>query len=140
MNCLTDPERATEISQTREDLANVQHTPGRGFIERLSNLAVMLAHKGIDAAPVEDAMREIMGLNDRVAETQMLAFKWMDAHDKLQAGRPYKFPSPADLPECVAELLEALRRIRDLPPGKHAKTQVELIAAAAIAKVTGGEA
>ncbi|MBY3073438.1 hypothetical protein HFO71_24295 [Rhizobium laguerreae] len=36
-------------------------------------------------------------------DTQMLAYKWQEAHDCLKAGLPYSFPSPADLPECEAE-------------------------------------
>jgi len=43
-------------------------------------------------------------LNERLVETQMLAFKWMEAHDKLHAGKPYEFPKLADLPDALAML------------------------------------
>jgi hypothetical protein len=47
----------------------------------------------------------------RNAEVSMLAHKWMVAHDMLKEGKPYEYPTPADLPNAVAEntrLREAL--------------------------------
>jgi hypothetical protein len=35
-------------------------------------------------------------------DTQMLAFKWQEAHDCLKSGLPYPFPRPADLPDAIA--------------------------------------
>ncbi len=47
---------------------------------------------------------EIARLKTNAAETHMLAYTWMEAHDKLRAGEPYKFPKPTDLPEALAEI------------------------------------
>ena len=52
-------------------------------------------------------------LNERLAETQMLAFKWMEAHDKLHAGKQYKFPSPADLPDALEAKEREIERLRE---------------------------
>lgn len=51
-------------------------------------------------------------LHERLADTQMLAFKWMEAHDKLHAGKPYEFPKPADLPDALAEKDAEIKRLR----------------------------
>jgi hypothetical protein len=53
---------------------------------------------------LESAQAEIARLNDWLVETQMNAHKWMEAHDKLKAGKPYSLPSPADLPKALAEI------------------------------------
>jgi len=42
--------------------------------------------------------------DERLTDLQMLAFKWMDAHDKLKAGLPYELPKPADVPDTMAQL------------------------------------
>ena len=47
---------------------------------------------------------EIARLKANAAETHMLAYTWMEAHDKLRAGEPYKFPKPTDLPDALAEI------------------------------------
>jgi hypothetical protein len=59
-------------------------------------------------APVQDDDAE--RLRERLAETQMLASKWMEAHDCLKAGKPYDFPQPANLPNEVAALKHDLER------------------------------
>ena len=67
-------------------------------------------------------------LSDRNVETSMLAHKWMVAHDKAQAGQPYDFPAPADVPEAIAraEALEAaLKRIAAMSD-KRASRAVEI--------------
>jgi hypothetical protein len=63
---------------------------------------------------VERLREENERLYERLVETQMLAHKWMVAHDKLAAGKPYDYPKPADVPECVAEnerLRDALEQL-----------------------------
>ena len=57
------------------------------------------------------ALHEIERLRERNAEVNMLAHGWMVAHDMLAAGKPYKLPTPADLP---AALSSAERRIESL--------------------------
>ena len=53
------------------------------------------------------AAAALKAAEDRSCETQMLAFKWMEAHDKLKAGKPYSFPKPADVPEAIARTAKA---------------------------------
>ncbi len=53
----------------------------------------------------------------------MLAYTWMEAHDKLRAGEPYRFPKPTDLPDALAEIAR-LRSIlakndQAQPPGRN---------------------
>jgi hypothetical protein len=47
---------------------------------------------------------EITRIKANAAETHMLAYTWMEAHDKLRAGKPYAFPKPTDLPDALAEI------------------------------------
>jgi hypothetical protein len=47
---------------------------------------------------------EITRIKANAAETHMLAYSWMEAHDKLRAGKTYTFPKPTDLPEALAEI------------------------------------
>lgn len=81
--------------------------------------------------------------NDRLCETQMLAHKWMVAHDRLQAGKPYDFPKPADLPDTVKVLREALIDWRNCwhCPATDFEAQVERLLAVtdAALKTTAGE-
>lgn len=51
--------------------------------------------------------------NERCADVQMLAHNWMVAHDKLQAGEPYDYPSPADLPEALKAKDEEIAGLRE---------------------------
>ena len=39
---------------------------------------------------------EIAAIEERSLENSIHANGWMEAHDKLLAGKPYKFPSPTD--------------------------------------------
>lgn len=43
----------------------------------------------------------------------MLARKWMEAHDRLKAGKPYDLPKPADLPNAVKQLEAENKRLRE---------------------------
>jgi hypothetical protein len=61
------------------------------------------------SATIERLSAENEALNDRLVETEMRAHQWMRAHDLLKAGKPYDFPSPADLPNALAELERAFR-------------------------------
>jgi hypothetical protein len=54
-------------------------------------------------ALIEPVMDENEFLRTQAAEIQMNAFKWMEAHDNLKAGKPYDLPSPADLPNVMEE-------------------------------------
>lgn len=54
-----------------------------------------------------EALRRIERLNDLMRDIQMNAHKWMVAHDRLKAGKPYDLPAPADLPEALRLLKEA---------------------------------
>ncbi|MEO6610369.1 MAG: hypothetical protein ABIN69_18070 [Aestuariivirga sp.] len=47
---------------------------------------------------------EIARVKANLAETRMLAYTWMEAHDKLRAGEPYTFPKSTDLPDALAEI------------------------------------
>jgi hypothetical protein len=49
-----------------------------------------------------EAERELAEARDRNVEVSMLAHKWMAAHDMLAAGKPYDFPTPADVPNSIA--------------------------------------
>lgn len=67
------------------------------------------------------ALHEIERLRGRNAEVNMLAHGWMVAHGMLAAGKPYKLPTPADLPEVLSsaerrneELVNAAERHRDM--------------------------
>ena len=53
---------------------------------------------------------EIARIKANAYETHMLAYRWMEAHDKLRAGEPYRFPKPTDLPEALGEI-DRLRSI-----------------------------
>ena len=70
----------------------------------------------------EEALREqVEYLNDQCVEAQMRAHKWMQAHDKLKAGKPYDLPTPADLPDTI----KALEEIEALC---HTETRQRLLA------------
>ena len=69
--------------------------------------------------PAEPAEARIRELEARCLELSMLAYRWMEAHDLLKAGKSYNFPSPADLPtsEARATAAEAqlARAVEGLP-------------------------
>lgn len=99
MTVSPSPEQLSELVERLRDLAsfNREHYPTTTEPEFYA-----LGDEAADA--LESAQAEIARLNDRLVETQMLSFKWMEAHDKLKAGEPYSFPSPADLPKALAEI------------------------------------
>lgn len=58
----------------------------------------------------------LKSLEEHALENNIRAYGWMEAHDKLKAGKPYKFPSPVDkdeLRERLKKTEEALKRIND---------------------------
>lgn len=57
----------------------------------------------------DEARDQLAYYQRRSLDNHILAHGWMVAHDSLQAGMPYKFPEPADLPEAIdrAEAAEA---------------------------------
>jgi hypothetical protein len=57
---------------------------------------------------IKQAAEGIAYLNDWLAEIQMNAHKWMEAHDKLKAGKPYDLPKTADLPDTIEALSERI--------------------------------
>jgi len=69
-------------------------------------------------AALEQASTRLRDMEERLVETQMLAHKWMEAHDKLHSGKPYDFPKPADLPEALARLRDMERALAKLSPIK----------------------
>ena len=50
-----------------------------------------------------EAERRLEAVEKRNADVSMLAYKWMVAHDCRAAGEPYLLPTPADLPNALAE-------------------------------------
>jgi hypothetical protein len=63
---------------------------------------------------IVEAVAEIERLEQRNLEVSILASKWMEAHDNLKAGKPYKFPTVADKSDLEAEierLRDALERV-----------------------------
>jgi hypothetical protein len=66
----------------------------------------LLSHEAADK--LESLSEQNERLYDWLAETQMNAIKWMEAHDKLKAGKPYDLPSPADLPKALESLSERI--------------------------------
>ena len=75
---------------------------------------VLLARIEADAATIATLQAEKEQLNGRLAETQMLAFKWMEAHDKRAADKPYDFPKPADYPDALATLQAKVKMLESL--------------------------
>lgn len=56
---------------------------------------------------LEQAEARATAAEARNAELSMLAYRWMEAHDRLKAGENYDLPSPADLPAAEAQLAKA---------------------------------
>jgi hypothetical protein len=79
-------------------------------LDGVCDLAILLAE---DLKKLPDVLAALEAekarLYQRLVDTQMLAHKWMEAHDKLHSGLPYEFPKPADLPDALASL-EAEKR------------------------------
>jgi len=65
-------------------------------------------------ARIEELEGENRQLSARNAEISMLAHRWMVAHDMRQAGKPYDFPEPADLPKSEARALAAEAQVKRL--------------------------
>lgn len=58
-------------------------------------------------------------LHERLLGLELLAWKWMGAHDCLKSGREYSLPRTTDKPklvQLVETLTKALEEIRDLQP------------------------
>lgn len=72
----------------------------------------MTNHPIAEQDSLEGLKAENERLYDLLVETQMIAFKWMVAHDKLHAGKPYDFPKPADLPDTLSQMRDALTKAR----------------------------
>jgi len=65
-----------------------------------------------------DMEKQMKRAEESAVEASIRAHAWMEAHDKLQAGKPYSFPSPADKPallesrdQAEAERDAALERV-----------------------------
>ena len=69
------------------------------------------------SAEVERLGRERDAYERASLEQNMLAYKWMTAHDALRADRPYEYPNPVDLPNAIARAETAER---DLATAKAA--------------------
>jgi hypothetical protein len=61
--------------------------------------------------------RDVERIEQVNLENAMLAYKWMEAHDKLKSGKPYKFPEPADLPNAITTLQSQLAEAREALEG-----------------------
>jgi hypothetical protein len=78
------------------------------MIVRESEYAVLRASR---PQPTEETVERIAYLEDALLEATVRAHKWMEAHDKLAAGKPYDLPTPADVPDALARAaLSALPR------------------------------
>lgn len=69
-----------------------------------------------ELAAAED---ELAYQHQRILELQMLAWKWMQAHDCLKSGRPYDLPSPLDLPKSVADITRIERIVEAYVGGEY---------------------
>jgi len=58
-------------------------------------------------ASLDAATTERDAANERSLANNILAHGWMVAHDMLKAGKPYKFPEPADVPNSTARAIAA---------------------------------
>lgn len=67
--------------------------------------------EGVEFVPAT----RIETLEARLLEAEMRAHKWMEAHDKLAAGKPYDYPKPADLPDALAEITRLQRELGNQP-------------------------
>jgi hypothetical protein len=90
----------------REVPTSLKKAEPRYFVKK-SELALLVA--------------EIARVKENLVETQMLAYTWMEAHDKLRAGKPYTFPKPTDLPDALEEIAR-LRSIIATKDGAWANT------------------
>jgi hypothetical protein len=121
------PLQPGDVLQTREQaVQQAPDTQGAGYgelVERLGYIAaILLANKNKFAVPdhinqkaetvrkAATAIQTLTAENERkqarILELNMLAFKWMDAHDKLKAGEPYDWPCTTDMPDALARIAE----------------------------------
>lgn len=77
---------------------------------------VVALSSALEALGVENAIQSLQSdkdqLLEQMAEIQMNARKWMEAHDKLKAGKPYDLPSPADFPDALQSLQSEIASLR----------------------------
>lgn len=96
--------------------------------------AILEAHAAIIKLKQENTLNE-----ELAHKAQVLASKWMEAHDKLKAGKPYAYPEPADLPNIIdrtwnAAIDKALVTLREAwhrhaPPfNRRVEAQEEMVA------------
>lgn len=86
-----------------------------------------LASKATEAQIVAASWKDrATAAEARNAELSMLAYKWMEAHDRLQSGLHYDLPNPADVPAEKARadrlakaLKETRNRVREWPIDDH---------------------
>lgn len=89
-------------------------------IDRLnSRLAQQASFIAVLQLKIDQQVETIAATEARNVDVSVLAHKWMEAHDKLKAGKPYDFPSPADKPallaraeaaeQALSEAIEALK-------------------------------
>lgn len=88
------PERLVEILRAVDNPRSWQ----REAAALIAALPALIAER--------DQLRELN------VEVSVRAHKWMEAHDKLKAGKDYEFPTPADVPTLRAER-DQLREERD---------------------------
>ena len=87
-----------------------------GLIERLRDEAALCrSETAVDVAELlEEAADALTASEKRRRETDMLAYKWMVAHDRLAAGLQYEFPSPANIPDALARVNELETFVRSV--------------------------
>lgn len=103
--------------QGHDDLIARLGNTGTNLIETRPELGALINEA---ATALSAAVERERVLREERAESMVLAYKWMVAHDSLKAGLPYDFPTPADLPEMVRVLREALRKIIKVSERDHA--------------------
>lgn len=70
----------------------------------------------VELAAAEEALAY---QHQQILELQMLAWKWMQAHDCLTSGRSYELPSPADLPKSIADIVQIEKIVESYVGGEY---------------------
>lgn len=82
-------------------------------VERAASGAELNGQRWL-AEMLRELSRSLTASEKRRRETDMLAYKWMVAHDRLAAGLQYEFPSPANIPDALARVNELETFVRSV--------------------------
>ena len=66
-------------------------------------------------ARIAEIEAEVSRYHETCRELQMLSWKWMYAHDCLNAGKSYDLPSTVDVPDCIKEQDRLRARLDAMP-------------------------